>query len=80
MEFEDTGRDLLPDNREALTFRSKQRIPLRERSEYRFQLKEKGTNGGKVVIRRLPVASADQYIREMVDGKEAIVSEIFINC
>ena len=80
MEFEDTGRDLLPDNREALTFRSKKRIPLRERSEYRFQLKEIGPNGGKVIIRRLPVASAGQYIKEIVDGKEAIVSEIFINC
>jgi len=79
-EFEDTGRASLPDNRRALTFRSKQRIPLREKSEYRFQLREKDPNGGKVIIRRLPVASAGQYYKELVDGKEAIVSEIFINC
>ena len=79
-EFEDTGRASLPDNRRALTFRSKQRIPLREKSEYRFQLREKNPNGGKVIIRRLPVASAGQYYKELVDGKEAIVSEIFINC
>ncbi len=79
-EFEDTGRAQLPDNRLALTFRSKQRIPLREKSEYRFQLKEKDPNGGKVIIRRLPVASAGQFYKEIVDGKEAIVSEIFINC
>jgi hypothetical protein len=79
-EFEATGRASLPDDRVALTFRSKQRIPLREKSEYRFQLKEKGTNGGRVLIRRLPVASAGQFYKETVDGKEAIVSEIFINC
>ncbi len=79
-EFEDTGRASLPDNRLAITFRSKQKIPLREKSEYRFQLKEKDPNGGKVIIKRLPVASAGQFYKEIIDGKEAIVSEIFINC
>jgi hypothetical protein len=80
IEFEATGRASLPGNRMAMTFRSKQRIPLREKSEYRFQLREKETNGGRVLIRRLPVASAGQFYKETVDGKEAIVSEIFINC
>ena len=79
-EFEDTGRASLPENRMALTFRSKQRIPLREQSEYRFQLREKDSNGAKVIVRRLPVASAGQFYKEIVGGKEAIVSEIFINC
>jgi hypothetical protein len=79
-EFEDTGQTSLPGNRIALTFRSKKRIPLREDSEFRFQLKEKDPNGGKVLIKRMPVASAAQFYREIIDGNEAIVSEIFINC
>ncbi len=78
-EFEDTGQTSLPGGRNALTFRSKRKIPLQEESEFRFQLKEKGPNGGKVVIKRLPVASASQFCREIIDGKETIVSEIFIN-
>ena len=79
-QFEDTGPESLPDNRTALTFRSKQILPLREKSEYRFQLKEKDPNGGKVLIKRLPVASANQFLKESINGKEAILSEIFINC
>ena len=79
-EFEDTGQTALPGNRIALTFRSKKKIPLQEKSEFRFQLKEKDPNGGKVLIKRLPVASAGQFYREIIDGNEAIVSEIFINC
>ena len=79
MEFEDAGPTSLPDNRIALTFRSKQKLSLRERSEYRFQLKEKDPIGGKVLVKRLPVASADQFFKEILNGKEAIVSEIFIN-
>ena len=79
-EFEDTGKTSLPGNRIALTFRSKDRIPLREEYEFRFQLKEKGPNGGKTIIKRLPVASASQLYREIIDGNEEIVSEIFINC
>lgn len=79
-EFEDTGQASLPGNRIALTFRSKKKVPLRERSENRFQLRVKDPNGGKVLIRRLPVASADQYCREIIDGEGTIVSEIFINC
>jgi hypothetical protein len=79
-EFEDAGQTFLPGNRIALTFRSKKRILLQEKSEFHFQLKEKDPNGGKVLIKRLPVASAGQFYREIIDGNQAIVSEIFINC
>jgi hypothetical protein len=79
-EFEDTGPVSLPGNRTALTFRSKQKLPLREKSGFRFQLKEKDPGGGKVLIKRLPVASANQLEMDVIAGKEAIVSEIFINC
>jgi hypothetical protein len=78
--FDDTGPVSLPGNRTALTFRSKQKLPLREKSGYRFQLKEKDPGGGKVLIQRLPVASANFFAKENIGGKEAIISEIFINC
>jgi hypothetical protein len=80
VKFTDSGPASLPFNRTALTFRSKQKLPMREKSEYRFQLKEKDPAGGKVLIKRLPVAAANQFATEIIKGKEAIVSEIFINC
>jgi hypothetical protein len=80
IEFEDTGQTVLPGNRYALTFRSKNKIPLQEESDNRFELKEIGPNGGKPIIKRLPVATAQQFYKEIIDGNETIVSEIFINC
>jgi hypothetical protein len=78
-EFESIGEESLADRTEAWTFRSKTTLPLRERPEYRFQLKETNSRSGKVLIKRLPVASASQISREVVDGEEAFVSEMFIN-
>ena len=80
IEFEDTGQAILPGNRNALTFRSKKKIPLQEKSDYRFELKEIGPKGGKPIIKRLPVATAQQFFKEIIDGNETIVSEIFVNC
>jgi hypothetical protein len=80
IEFEDTGQARMHDGRVALTFRSKKRIPLKRHPEYRFQLKTNHANGGKVVIKRLPAASVKQFAKERIDGQEALVSEIFINC
>ncbi len=79
-EFESTGEESLSDSRIALTFRSKTTIPLQEKSDCRFQLREGGVGNGKVLINRLPVASATQINREVIEGKEAFVSEMFINC
>jgi len=78
-EFESAGETALSDNRTALTFRSKYPMPLRDLSDYRFQLKERGSGGGKVLIPRLPVASAGQLYRETIDGTDVIVSEVYIN-
>ena len=77
--FESVGRESLSDNRSALTFRSKTPIPLQDRYDWRFQLREKCPEGEKVLIKRLPVASADQVSREIIGKKEALVSEIYIN-
>lgn len=78
-EFELAGEAVLSDDRTALAFRSKHPLPLRERSDYRFQLRERGPGGGKILIQRLPVASADQFYRETIDGKNVAVSEVYIN-
>jgi hypothetical protein len=79
MEFEATGESHLSNGRIARTFRSKKRIALRHHSDCRFMLKETNTNGGKVIIRRLPVASIKQFAKQRIHGEEALVSEIFIN-
>jgi len=79
-EFEFTGKASLPGERTALTYRSKTPIPLREQHDVRFQLRDRNVSGGKVLIRRLPVASAKQFGKELIDGRETIVSEIYINC
>lgn len=78
-DFENTGQVFLSRKVSARTFRSTQKLSLREKSEYRFQLREKNANGGKVLIKRLPVASAQHYSKEFINGQNAIVSEIFIN-
>lgn len=79
-EFESGGQAILPGNRTAITFRSKKPIPLREKYDHRFQLKTNGSNGSKVLIKRLPVAAVNHIHRETIKGKEAVVSEMFINC
>jgi hypothetical protein len=76
--FECIGEETLSDKRTAVIFRSIEAIPLREKSDCHFQLREQ--EGGKVLIKRLPVASASHIFREIINGKEAAVSEIYINC
>lgn len=79
IEFEATGEEFLADRKRAVTFRSKQRIPLNEHYRYRFQLKKKGQNGETVVIPSLPFASVKQVGMERIAEQDAIVSEIYIN-
>lgn len=78
-EFESSGTQVLADERTAITFKSKTSLPMRERSEYRFQLRERGSGNEKVLIRRLPVASAAQIGVERTDGQSILVSEMYIN-
>lgn len=78
-EFEPGGTEVLADERSAITFKSKTPLPMRERSEYRFQLRERGSGNGKVLIRRLPVASAAQIGVERTEGQSTLVSEMYIN-
>ena len=78
--FESGQPETLSDARPTLTFRSKTHIPLQERSGCRFQLRERNAGTGRVLIRRLPVASAKQIGREVVAGEPMHVSKMFINC
>lgn len=78
-EFELVGEAVVPAHRTALAFRSKAALPLRERSQYRFQLKDLEPGGGKILIQRLPVATPDQLYLDTIDGKEVMVSEIYIH-
>jgi hypothetical protein len=79
IEFETTGEEILAGRKRAYTFRSKQRIPIIENYQYRFQLKQKGQNGETVVIPSLPFASVEKVGMDTIAEQQAIVSEIYIN-
>lgn len=80
IEFEFAGESALADTRIARVFRSKVTVPLQERPAHRFQLREPGAGGGKILIKRLPVASVKQAGRGYgVNEQGTVVSEIYIN-
>lgn len=79
VEFEFCGEAMLLGSKPAKVFRSKELIPVLEKSNYRFQLREPGPGAGKVLIKRLPVASESRLGIEVVDGKREIILESFVN-
>ncbi len=79
-EFILSGKELLEDRREAITFRSTRRLPLKASAHYRFQLKERDNGSEKVIIKRLPMADVARLGRAVIDGRSEVVSEIYINC
>ncbi|HZW23870.1 MAG TPA: hypothetical protein VFF26_00135 [Gallionella sp.] len=79
VEFEFCGEVLLLGDRPAKVFRSKEPIPVLEKSACRFQLREQGPGTGKVLVKRLPVGSESRLGMEVIDGKREIVAESFIN-
>jgi hypothetical protein len=70
----------LADSRRAIAFTSRTKIPLRKHSEKRFQLRENSAGLDRVLIKDLPVASPDRLYKDTINGKEALVSDIYINC
>ncbi len=74
-----SGRQTPFPNKEAAVFYSSEAIPLEERSNRQFQLRRQGSNGNKVLIKRLPNASVENLSKENIKGKEVDVSEIYIN-
>ena len=79
IEFECCGEVILQGDKPAKVFRSKELIPVLERSNFRFQLREPGQGSGKVLIKRFPVASENRLGIEMINGKNEIVAESYIN-
>ena len=65
--------------RSADVFVSKRALPMREAAPARFQLRAGSPSGDKVLIKRMPNASVGKRFRDLKDGNEILVSEIFIN-
>lgn len=78
IEFLPGDEAVVAGNRPARVFRSKQTVPLLERPEYRFQLRERGTVGERVLIKRLPLASGSRLGSELIDGRRELVMENFV--
>lgn len=80
VEFEQLGEVVLPGNRPARVFRSKELVPVLEKSAYRFQLREQGQGGSRVLVKRLPVASESRLGMDTINGKNEIVLDAYVNC
>jgi hypothetical protein len=79
MEFDHYPAVDVADGRRADVFLSKRAVPMREISDRRFQLRSTGTAGDRVLIKRMPNASVGKRFRDVEDGNEILVSEVFIN-
>ncbi len=77
VQFEALGNQRLADGSEALAFRSRQLLALRERSAHHFACRDAA--GGELLIERLPVAGTRQIDRETVDNQHVDVSPIYVN-
>jgi hypothetical protein len=80
VEFEPHGDVVLPGNRPAKMFRSKELIPVLEKSPYRFQLRDQSQGGSRVLIKRLPVASENRLGMDVINGKKEIVLDSYVTC
>lgn len=78
-EFEPAAPALLAGDRPAVTLRSKAPIALRERPAQRFQLRVRTPAGERVLVKRLAVATPHLLGKETIDGREVVVSEIYVN-
>lgn len=77
--FTSQGITALPGKRDALTFVSDKAIDMVQTYPQRFQLREQGEFGERILIKRLPNASIGGVGRELVEGSAVLVSEIYIN-
>jgi hypothetical protein len=76
--FTEPAAEALADGRPALAARSRQAIALHRRPAQRFQLQALAPAADKILVRRLPVASAGQLQMEEIDGVRTLVSEIHV--
>ena len=78
-QFEAAVSELLPHGQMAWALRSTRCIPLQDRSDKRFQLRQRSGGTDKVLIKRLPVASPRYLSRETSGGLSTQVSEIYLH-
>ena len=79
IDFELVGHESLPGRAPALVYRSRTPIALRDRYDFKLQLRDSVERGGRVIIRRLPAPAVHQFGKDSIDGQDTIVSEIFVN-
>lgn len=79
VEFEPPAPVALAGGRRALSTRSRSAIALHARPAQRFQLRTRSAGAERVLVKRLPVASAEQLNVEWIDGVRTLVSEIYVN-
>ncbi|WP_087725651.1 hypothetical protein [Pandoraea sp. PE-S2T-3] len=92
--FVATGSEPRSGGRRALVFESEQEIAMQQQYPQRFQLRERGRSGERVLIRRLPNAEVGSVIQQGMETKQrqegqarqkaamtpaVRVSEIYIN-
>ncbi len=78
-QFDPAQTETLGDGRRALTIRSRSAIAQHHQPTQRFQLRARGPLADRVLIKRLPVASAGQISAETIAGVRSLVSEIYVN-
>jgi hypothetical protein len=79
--FSRRGITALPGQRSAVTFVSDEAIAMQKTYPQRFQLREQGALGERILIKRLPNANVNAIGREVPEGSAVavLVSEIYIN-
>ena len=77
--FEAPAERPLASGVKVTTIRSQDRIALQERPEHRLQLRSRTPAADRVLVKRLPMAGADHFVRETIDGEPTLVSEIFVH-
>jgi len=73
------GAVSLPGGRVAQTLVSEGLLPLRWRADRRLQLREGESGSERVLVRRLPVASPEDLSIATIDGRQTVVSDIYVN-
>lgn len=79
IEFDELSEASLPGGQQGKVLQSLSAIPMQEMSGQRFQLREAGNIGDKVLIKRMPNACISRTDGKVVNGKTEIISEIYIN-
>ena len=79
IEFDELSDASLPGGHSGKVLQSLSAMPMQEMSGRRFQLRETGSIGDKVLIKRLPNACIRRTDGKVVSGEIEIISEIYIN-